>query len=88
VSKPDSWKNRNEIIFLRDTASTQRDSRGVLFSHTAAVDLTNIFLLNKDIQKSRQSILLGPSFQKAGYRTTMFTDTIEHVTKDEDDQAG
>jgi len=88
VSKPDSRKNRNEIIFLRDTASTQRDSRGVLFSHLAAVDLTNIFLLNKDIQKSRQSILLGPSFQKAGYRTTMFTDTIEHVTKDEDDQAG
>src|SRR5260370_678275 len=79
VSKPDSQKNRNEIIFLRDLASSRMAPS--LVSDTATVDLTDIFLLNKSIQKSCRSILLGPGSQKSGYRTTMFTDIVEHVTE-------
>src|SRR5882762_2654366 len=43
VSKPDNRKNRNEIIFLLNCLDSTRKRRGVLFSHTATVDLTNIF---------------------------------------------
>src|SRR5216683_3231513 len=76
VSKPNSRKNRNEIIFLRNKASTRQARRRVLFSHAATVVLSIIFLLNRSIQKSCRSFPLGPSFQKNGYRTTMFTDTF------------
>src|SRR5260370_15579605 len=54
VSKPDNRKNRNEIIFLRDTASTRRERPESCFPKQPTVDLTNIFLLSKGIQKSSE----------------------------------
>jgi len=81
VSKPDNRKNRNAIIFLRDNASARLERRGLLFSKKATVDLTNISSVEQEHPEIASSILLGPSFLKAGYRTTMFTDTVEHINE-------
>jgi len=79
VSKPDNQKNRNEIIILRHNASARLERRGRLFSQKATVDLTNISSIEQEHPEIANSIHLGPSFLKTGYRTTMFTDIVEHT---------